>query len=69
MNLPITIDRTGTVRGADGVTHGRVTFEAETRTEKRERQNAALRAMIKTDRDDFSRAMHQAALDKLIAEC
>ena len=69
MNLPITIDRTGTVRGADGVTHGRVTFEAETRTEKRERQIAALRAMIKTDRDDFSRAMHQAALDKLIAEC
>lgn len=69
MNLPITIDRTGTVRGADGTARGHVTFEAEKHPGKRERQIAALRAMLKTDRDEFSRAMHQAALDKLIAEC
>ena len=69
MNLPITIDRTGAVRDADGAEQGRVAFEAEARPEKRERQIAALRTMLKTDRDEFSRAMHQAALDKLIAEC
>ena len=69
MNLPITIDRTGTVRDADGTARGHVTFETEKHPGKRERQIAALRAMIKTDRDDFSRAMHQASLDKLIAEC
>lgn len=69
MNLPITIDRTGTVRGADGTARGHVTFEAEKHPGKRERQIAALRAMLKTDRDEFSRAMHRAALDKLIAEC
>ena len=69
MNLPITIDRTGTVRGADGTARGHVTFEAEKHPGKRERQIAALRAMHKTDRDEFSRAMHRAALDKLIAEC
>lgn len=68
MNLPITIDRTGTVRGADGVTHGRVTFEAEARTEKRERQIAALREMLKTDKDEFSLAMHRAALKQLLTK-
>ena len=68
MNLPITIDRTGAVRDADGVTHGRVTFEAETRTEKRERQIAALRAMIETDKDEFSLAMHRAALKQLLTK-
>lgn len=68
MNKPIHIDRTGVVRDADGAEQGRVAFEAEARPEKRERQIAALRAMLKTDRDEFSRAMHRAALEQLLAE-
>ena len=68
MNHSTTIDKSGVVRGADGTARGRVTFVAEKHPRKRERQIAALRAMIKTDRDDFSRAMHQAALDRLLAE-
>lgn len=68
MKKQIHIDRTGVVRDADGAEQGRVTFEAEARPEKRERQIAALRAMLETDKDEFSRAMHQAALDRLLAE-
>lgn len=68
MNHPITLERTGIVRDADGAKLGRVTFEAEARPEKRKRQIAALRAMLETDKDDFSRAMHRAALEQLLEE-
>lgn len=68
MKKPIHIDRTGVVRDADGAELGRVTFEAEARPEKRERQIAALRAMLETDKDEFSLAMHRAALEQLLAK-
>ena len=68
MNKPITIDRTGVVRDADGAELGRVTFPTECCPERRRLQIAALRAMLATDKDEFSRAMHQAALDRLLAE-
>lgn len=68
MNLPITIDQAGIVRGADGTARGHVTFEAEKHPGKRERQIAALREMLKTDKDEFSLAMHRAALKQLLTK-
>lgn len=68
MNHSTTIDKSGVVRGADGTARGRVTFEAEARPEKRERQIAALRAMLATDKDEFSAAMHRAALKQLLTK-
>ena len=35
--------------------------------EKLERQIAALKSMLRTDRDEFSREVHRAALEKLEA--
>lgn len=67
MNKPITIDRTGVVRDADGAELGRATFTTECCPERRRLQIAALRAMLETDSDEFSIAMHRAALEKLLA--
>ena len=68
MNHSTTVDKSGVVRGADGTARGRVTFEAEKHPGKRERQIAALRAMIETDKDEFSLAMHRAALKQLLTK-
>lgn len=68
MNLPITIDRTGAVRDADGIELGRVTFNTERYPEKSRLQIAALREMLKTDKDEFSLAMHRAALKQLLTK-
>lgn len=43
-----------------------IKFEPDDNPEKRKRQISALRAMLEKDKDDFSRVVHQAALDELL---
>lgn len=68
MKKSIHIDHTGVVRDADGAELGRVTFATECCPERRRLQIAALRAMLKTDSDEFSMGIHRAALEQLLAE-
>ena len=68
MKMPIHIDRAGVVRDADGAELGRVMFKHECCPERKRLQIAALRAMLATDKDEFSAAMHRAALEQLLAK-